>query len=138
MLEALLANPGEIVTRDELRMRLWPANIFVDFDNGLNNAASKLRTALGDSASVPDYIETVGRRGYRFIGSVAEGETPPVRSSPRLASSVWTSHDELRWRQLLLQRSNRPRSVIHIERRQSAREIDVCIVEGIQRPTSRQ
>ena len=78
MLVALLANPGEVVTREELRMRLWPAKAFVDFDNGLNNAANKLRTALGDSAAEPEYIETVGRRGYRFIGRVADVETAPV------------------------------------------------------------
>jgi TolB-like protein/DNA-binding winged helix-turn-helix (wHTH) protein len=82
MLVALLANPGEVVTREELRMRLWPAKMFVDFDNGLNNAVNKLRTALGDSAAKPEYIETVGRRGYRFIGSVIEAETPPMRSPP--------------------------------------------------------
>src|SRR5688572_31806895 len=82
MLVALLANPGEVVTREELRMRLWPAKTFVDFDNGLNNAANKLRTALGDSAAEPEYIETVGRRGYRFIGRVADVETAAVPSSP--------------------------------------------------------
>jgi len=83
MLVALLATPGEVVTREELRARLWPAKVFVDFDNGLNNAVNKLRTALGDSAAKPEYIETVGRRGYRFIGSVVpEAETPPVGSSP--------------------------------------------------------
>src|SRR5262245_32527123 len=82
MLVALLASPGEVVTREELRMRLWAAKAFVDFDNGLNNAANKLRSALGDSAAEPEYIETVGRRGYRFIGSVAAAETPPLPSSP--------------------------------------------------------
>ena len=82
MLVALLATPGEVVTREELRARLWPAKVFVDFDNGLNNAVNKLRTALGDSAAKPEYIETVGRRGYRFIGSVAAAETPPVQTSP--------------------------------------------------------
>ena len=82
MLVALLATPGEVVTREELRARLWPAKVFVDFDNGLNNAVNKLRTALGDSAAKPEYIETVGRRGYRFIGSVAEAEPPPVQRSP--------------------------------------------------------
>jgi TolB-like protein/DNA-binding winged helix-turn-helix (wHTH) protein/Flp pilus assembly protein TadD len=81
MLEALLANPGEVVTRDELRMRLWPANVIVDFDNGLNNAVNKLRAALGDPATAPQYIETVGRRGYRFIGSVADAQPPPARGA---------------------------------------------------------
>jgi TolB-like protein/DNA-binding winged helix-turn-helix (wHTH) protein/Tfp pilus assembly protein PilF len=82
MLVALLATPGEVVTREELRMRLWPARVFVDFDNGLNNAVNKLRTALGDSATDPQYIETVGRRGYRFIGILDEAQTPTAQSSP--------------------------------------------------------
>ena len=72
VLEALLEHPGEVVLREELRARLWPADTFVDFDNGLNNAVNKVRAALGDSASVPKYVETVGRRGYRFIAAVDE------------------------------------------------------------------
>ena len=87
MLVALLAHRGEVVTREELRTRLWPANVFVDFDNGLNNAVNKLRVALGDSATTPEYIETVGRRGYRFIGSIAEAETPAARSSSAPAAA---------------------------------------------------
>lgn len=79
VLEALLEQPGRVVSREELRARLWPADTFVDFDNGLNNAIYKVRTALGDSASAPKYIETVGRRGYRFIGTLAEG---PVDAAP--------------------------------------------------------
>ena len=74
VLLALLEVPGETVTRQELRERLWPAETFVDFDNGLNNVINRLRSALGDSATSPRLIETVGRRGYRFIGEV----TPPV------------------------------------------------------------
>ncbi|HEX6999296.1 MAG TPA: tetratricopeptide repeat protein [Gammaproteobacteria bacterium] len=73
-LQALIERPSEIVTREELRARLWPPNIVVDFDNGLNNAANKLRTLLDDSVSHPKYIETVGRRGYRFIGEVVADE----------------------------------------------------------------
>ena len=93
MLVALLASPGEVVTREELRTKLWPAKIFVDFDNGLNNAANKLRTALGDSVAKPEYIETVGRRGYRFIGSVAAADPPPLPSSipPREAAEPATA-----------------------------------------------
>jgi DNA-binding winged helix-turn-helix (wHTH) protein len=64
----LLERPGELVTRDELRERLWPADTFVDFDHSLNTAVNKLREALGDSATTPRYIETLARRGYRFIG----------------------------------------------------------------------
>src|SRR5215469_1261340 len=67
VLAMLLEHPGEIVTRDELRALLWPAETFVDFDHGLNSAVRRLREALGDSAETPIFVETVGRRGYRFI-----------------------------------------------------------------------
>ena len=66
----LLENPGEVVTRDELRNKLWSADTFVDFDVGLNNAVLRLRNALGDSADSPRFIETLPRRGYRFIAPV--------------------------------------------------------------------
>jgi adenylate cyclase len=67
VLQMLLANPGQLVTREELRGALWPTNTFVDFDNGLNRAINKLREALGDSAESPRFIETIAKRGYRFI-----------------------------------------------------------------------
>jgi cholera toxin transcriptional activator len=67
ILALLLEHAGELVTREELRQKLWPADTFVDFDHGLNTAVNKLREILGDSASSPRYIETVARRGYRFI-----------------------------------------------------------------------
>ena len=70
VLEALLEHPGEMVGRDALRTRLWPADTFVDFDTGLNSAVNKVRRVLGDSAATPVYIETLGRRGYRFIASI--------------------------------------------------------------------
>ncbi|HEY8521336.1 MAG TPA: tetratricopeptide repeat protein [Gammaproteobacteria bacterium] len=85
-LRALIERPGEIVTREELRARLWPPNIVVDFDNGLNNAANKLRALLDDSVSAPKYIETVGRRGYRFIGEVIADE----RDVPAAATGTTT------------------------------------------------
>jgi len=66
----LVASPGEVVTRDELRGRLWPADTFVDFDHGLHSAVNRLREALGDSADNPRFIETLPRRGYRFIAPV--------------------------------------------------------------------
>ncbi len=69
-LSLLLERPGEIVTREELRQRLWPSDVFVDFDHGLNKSIQKLRDALGDSAGSPRYIETIPRIGYRFIGPV--------------------------------------------------------------------
>ena len=67
VLVALLERPKEVVTRDELRQRLWPQDTFVDFDHGLNTAMVKLRDVLGDSASKPTYIETIAKRGYRFL-----------------------------------------------------------------------
>src|SRR5579859_7466821 len=80
VLSLLLEAPGEIVTREELRRRLWSSDVFVDFDHGLNKSIQKLRDALGDSAASPRYIETIPRVGYRFIAlpNVAGGsvETP--------------------------------------------------------------
>ncbi|MBZ5584310.1 MAG: winged helix-turn-helix domain-containing protein [Acidobacteriia bacterium] len=67
VLAALLEHRGEVVTRDELRRRLWPGGIFVDFENSLNSAVNRLRDALGDSAAKPRFIETWPRRGYRFM-----------------------------------------------------------------------
>jgi DNA-binding winged helix-turn-helix (wHTH) protein len=70
VLTALLGRPGMVVTREELRAQLWPADTFVDFDHSLNTAVNKLREVLGDSASSPRFIETVARRGYRFLAEV--------------------------------------------------------------------
>src|SRR5215471_16717803 len=70
VLAALLERPGELVTREELRSKLWPADTFVDFDHSLNAAVKRLREALGESAERPIFIETLARRGYRFIGDV--------------------------------------------------------------------
>src|SRR5437762_1214740 len=67
ILEMLLAHPGQLVTREELRGRLWPSDTFVDFDHSLNKAINKLREAVGDSADAPRFIETVPKRGYRFL-----------------------------------------------------------------------
>ena len=66
----LLEKPDDVVGRDELRERLWPAETFVDFDHGLNTAINQVRTALGDSAANPKFIQTLPRRGYRFLGPV--------------------------------------------------------------------
>src|SRR5271154_6444729 len=67
ILALLLGRPETLVTREEIRQRLWPSGTFVDFDNGLNTALSRLREALGDSAESPRYIETLARRGYRWL-----------------------------------------------------------------------
>jgi len=86
VLTVLLLRPGEVVTRDELRNQNWPADTFVDFDNSLNTAINKLREALGDSADNPRFIETLPRRGYRFIAAVtgvdgtASGTTTGARA----------------------------------------------------------
>jgi DNA-binding winged helix-turn-helix (wHTH) protein len=69
----LLEHPQQVVTRDDLRQKLWPSDTFVDFDHGLNTAINKLRSALGDSASDARYIETLPRQGYRFIAPVTVG-----------------------------------------------------------------
>jgi pentatricopeptide repeat protein len=81
VLRVLLERRGEIVTRDELKQTLWPADTFVDFDDGLNTAVRKIRDALGDSAEKPRYIETIPRRGYRFMGCLSN-LWPVVLSSP--------------------------------------------------------
>jgi Tol biopolymer transport system component/DNA-binding winged helix-turn-helix (wHTH) protein len=77
VLLSLLEHPGEVVSREELRSKLWPADTFVDFDHSLNAAVRRLRDALGDSADTPRFVETVARRGYRFIAPVAK---PPATS----------------------------------------------------------
>ena len=87
VLVMLLQRPGELVTREELHSRLWP-DTTVDFDHGLNKAISKIREALADSALSPRFIETVSRRGYRFIGDVvaappAAGEAEPSGAPAR-------------------------------------------------------
>ena len=73
ILSLLLEHPGEVVTREEIRERLWPAHTFVDFDRSLNKAMTKLRAALGDSADCPRFVETIPRHGYRFIAPVHDG-----------------------------------------------------------------
>ena len=86
VLQILLEKPGELLSREELRARLWPSDTFVDFDGGVNNAVKRLREALGDSADTPRYVETVPRRGYRFIGAVNGAALAiPVSGSPPTA-----------------------------------------------------
>src|SRR5713226_7947798 len=97
VLALLLEHPGDLVTREEIRQKLWPADTFVDFDVGLNSAIKRLRDALGDSAEDPRFVETLPRRGYRFIARVENGALPasatveihlapvlPVRPTPEL------------------------------------------------------
>lgn len=95
VLRRLLETPGELVTREDLRKRLWPADTFVDFDQALNNSVQRIREALGDSAQSPRFIETIPRRGYRFIGPVENGvSSQPVAPTP--TQSISSSHRVLR------------------------------------------
>jgi len=94
ILTVLLEKPGELVTREELRNRLWQSDTFVDFDHGVNNAVMRLREVLGDSSDSPRFIETLPRRGYRFIAHVDESpwllpsSTPQQPDAQRQASST--------------------------------------------------
>src|SRR5271169_3788728 len=81
VLVMLLERPGEMVTREELQRRLWPADTFVDFDHSLNSAIKKLREALGDQAENPRFIETLHRRGYRLIAPVDGNGTSAASAS---------------------------------------------------------
>lgn len=85
ILALLLDRPGELVTREELRNRLWPADTFVDFDHSLNAAIRRLRDALGDAAENPRFVETVARRGYRFLAPV---DGIPSRTQPEVAEAA--------------------------------------------------
>src|SRR5215472_13129118 len=95
ILQMLLERPDELVTREELKRKLWPADTFVDFEHSLNAAVKRLRAALNDSADQPLYVETLARRGYRFIAPVSAvsiakspvtaAETAPQTTSPGLS-----------------------------------------------------
>jgi DNA-binding winged helix-turn-helix (wHTH) protein len=87
VLVMLLERPGEIVTREELRAKLWPDGTFVDFDHGLNTAINKIREVLGDSAENPRFVETLPRRGYRFIGTVGNASRE-LQSQPAVVQLI--------------------------------------------------
>ena len=97
LLQALLERPGEIVTRDELRQRIWPENTFVDYELALKKAVNRLREVLGDSAECPRFIETIPRRGYRLVAPVLpiivpqqhSALSPGVTSGARLRQALW-------------------------------------------------
>ncbi|HYM74419.1 MAG TPA: winged helix-turn-helix domain-containing protein [Candidatus Dormibacteraeota bacterium] len=110
VLTLLLERAGDVVTREELRQKLWASDTFVDFDHSLNTAINKVREALGDSASSPRYVETLARRGYRFIAPVQQPApslapnnvpldvaplTPMQTATPESSPSVVTIHPEL-------------------------------------------
>jgi DNA-binding winged helix-turn-helix (wHTH) protein len=99
----LAARPGELLTREEISRELWPAETFVDFDHGVNSAINRIREALGDTAANPRFVETLARRGYRFIAPVErispDGSTPPASTpsdpTPISPSSFLASPEEL-------------------------------------------
>jgi Tol biopolymer transport system component/DNA-binding winged helix-turn-helix (wHTH) protein len=90
ILSTLVDRPGELVTREELRQRLWPADTFVDFEHSLNSAVKKLRLALGDMAEAPVFIETLPRRGYRFLPPVEAVIEPSSSRSPEAVTHAVT------------------------------------------------
>jgi len=101
VLTVLLERAGEVVTREELQQKLWPSDTFVDFDHSLNTAINKVREALGDSASSPRFVETLARRGYRFIAPVQtdapapKPEIPATTAPPAPVRPVEPLHPEL-------------------------------------------
>lgn len=96
VLVVLLENAGRVVTRDDLRQRVWPSDTFVDFDHSLNTAVNKIREVLGDSASSPRFVETLARRGYRFIAPVNGAEPGSQAGNSESATAAETDlHPEL-------------------------------------------
>ena len=101
LLQLLISRPGELVTRDEIRDLLWGTNTFVDFEQGMNTAVRQIREALGDDAETPIFVETVPKRGYRFIAPVDPGTPAPTPVYPRgtdlkLQKALWLNIAELR------------------------------------------
>jgi cholera toxin transcriptional activator len=88
VLALLLERAGDVVTREELQQKLWPSDTFVDFDHSLNTAINKVREALGDSASSPRYVETLARRGYRFIAPVQADNAKDTRPPEKVIANV--------------------------------------------------
>jgi len=95
VLEILLQRPGEIVAREELQQKVWPSDTFVDFDHGINNAIKRLREALRDTADTPRFVETLPRRGYRFIAPVngfTLSKGIEIASLPERQTSLFWTH----------------------------------------------
>src|ERR1700722_12926911 len=95
ILAMLVEHPGEVVTREELQKKLWPADTFVDFDHGLNKAINKIRDALGDSAESPRFVETVTRRVYRFLADVKVADAAAAHGADREASGALATESDV-------------------------------------------
>ena len=85
----MVGDAGQVVTREELQQKIWPGDVYVTFDQGLNNAIKKVRDALGDSAENPRFIETVAKRGYRFVAPVISIGEPSSETHSRGRSSIF-------------------------------------------------
>lgn len=102
LLHLLASRPGEVITREEIRLLLWGTDTFVDFEPGVNTVVRQVRDALGEEADRPVFLETVPKRGYRFIGPVDSGtiqvpaRTPPPRTEMNLQKALWLNIAELR------------------------------------------
>ena len=101
LLHLLVSRPGDLITRDEIRELLWGTDTFVDFEQGMNTAVRQIRAARGDDAARPIFVETVPKRGYRFIAPVDTGGPPPLHPVPRgtdlnLHKALWLNIAELR------------------------------------------
>src|SRR5262249_24311879 len=92
ILTLLLERPNELVTREELQKRLWPGDTFVDFEQSLNAAVRRLRLALVDSAEFPRYVETLARKGYRWVAPVLRASSPVELEVPSPATAPDTTH----------------------------------------------
>jgi len=102
VLALLLENPGQVVTREELHRRLWPADTFVDFDHGLNAAVKRLRDALGDSAENPRFVETLARRGYRFVAPVGETSKETRSAVAKSETATFARNCRTHWPKLVM------------------------------------
>lgn len=98
LLQLLISRPGEIVTREEIRQSLWGSETFVDFEQGVNSAIKQVREALNEDADHPLYVETVPKRGYRFIAPIEGGKAlvPPRGTDLQLHKALWLNIAELR------------------------------------------
>jgi DNA-binding winged helix-turn-helix (wHTH) protein len=127
VLAMLVERPGELVTRDELRVRIWSEAVFVDFEHGLHKAVNKLRRALGESAGTPRFVETLPRRGYRFIA--------PVEGRPSLPAASGKLHLLFESRAVLLGEGSNllgrdEHSVVVLDSSTVSRRHALIVVEG--------
>ena len=101
---ALLQKPGEIVTREELRLQLWPSDTHVNYDANVNTTVNKLRLVLGDSTEQPVYVETIPRKGYSFVAKIEYAERPPMSHKDESMAATTAEHKPSFFRTALLSR----------------------------------